>query len=46
MYEILDYDSTLDILDPNGETAILIRREVIRFLQNNVVAIHDHYWGS
>jgi hypothetical protein len=46
MYEILDYDSTLEILDPKGEKATLTRREVIRFLQNNVVAIHDHAWGD
>jgi len=46
MYEILDYDSTLEILDPNGGKAILTRREAIRFLQNNVVAIHDHAWGD
>ena len=46
MYEILDYDSTLEILDPKGEKSVLTRREVIRFLQNNVVAIHDHAWGD
>jgi len=46
MYEILDYDSTLEIADPKGEKAILTRREVVRFLQDNVVAIHDHAWGD
>ena len=46
MYEILDYDATLVIVDPLGEKAILTRREVVRFLQNNVVAIHDHAWGD
>ncbi|MFW6116385.1 MAG: hypothetical protein ACOC6F_01540 [bacterium] len=46
MYEILDYDSTLEILDSKGKKAVLTRREVIRFLQNNVVAIHDHAWGD
>ena len=44
-YEILDYDSTLDIRDPQGAKAILTRREEIRFLQDNIVAIHDHAWG-
>ena len=29
-----------------GEKAILTRREVVRFLQDNVVAIHDHAWGD
>ena len=46
MYEILDYDSTLEIMDSQGLTAVLRRREVIRFLQDNVVAIHDHAWGD
>ena len=46
MYEILDYDATLEIVDPKGEKAILTRRQVIRFLQDNVVAIHDHAWGD
>lgn len=46
MYEILDYDSTLEIVDPKGEKAVLTRREVVRFLQDNVVAIHDHAWGD
>ena len=45
-YEILTYESTLEILDSTGETSILRRREVIRFLQDNVVAIHDHAWGD
>lgn len=46
MYEILDYDATLELVDPKGETAIFIRRQVVRFLQNNVVAIHDYAWGD
>ena len=46
MYEILDYDATLELLDPGGQEASLTRREVIRFLQDNVVAIHDHAWGD
>ena len=46
MYEILDYDAILEIKDAKGQGAVLTRREVIRFLQNNVVAIHDHAWGD
>ena len=46
LYEVLDYESTFEIMDPKGETATLRRREVIRFLQDNVVAIHDHAWGD
>ena len=46
MYEVLEYDATLEILDAKGKKAVLTRREVIRFLQNNIVAIHDHAWGD
>lgn len=46
MYEVLDYDSKLEIIEPKGEKAALTRYEVIRFLQDNVVAIHDHAWGD
>lgn len=46
MYEILDYDATLEIKDAKGRRAVLTRREVIRLLQDNVVALHDHVWGD
>ena len=46
MYAILDHDSTLELVDREGEKAILTRRQVVRFLQDNVVAIHDHAWGD
>ena len=46
LYEILDCDATFEILDPVGKKAVLTRREVVCFLQDNVVAIHDHAWGD
>jgi hypothetical protein len=46
MYEILEYDSTLTINDSTGRDARLERREWIKLLQDNVVAIHDHAWGD
>jgi len=46
MYEILDYNSSLVIKDPEGKDARLIRHEHIKLLQDNVVAIHDHAWGD
>ena len=46
MYEILDYDATLEIKDPVGKKAVLTRRQMVRFLQDNVVGIHDHAWGD
>ena len=46
MVEILDYQSTLDIQDATDDEATITRHEVIRFLQDNVVAIHDPALGD
>lgn len=46
MYEILEYEATLEFMDEGGEEASLVRHQIIRFLQDNVVAIHDHAWGD
>jgi hypothetical protein len=46
MYEILDYDSILELVDPKGETAIFKRRQRVKFLQNNVIAFQDYAWGD
>ncbi len=46
MYDILAYDAMLELHSPDGEEASITRHQVIRFLQNNVVAIHDHAWGD
>ena len=46
MYEILDYDSVLELLDPQGETAVFKRRQKVKFLQDNVIAFQDHVWGD
>ena len=46
MYEILDYDSTLELLDPLGHTAIFRKRQRVRFLQDNIIAFQDYAWGD
>ena len=46
LYEIINYEATLEIEEPTGAEATLTRHEVIRFLQDNVVAIHDYAWGD
>jgi len=46
IYEILHYDSTLELLDPNGDTAIFHKRQQVRFLQDNVLAFEDYAWGD
>src|ERR1700752_2585592 len=46
MYEILDYDSTLDLVDPKGKTAIFKRRQRVKFLQDHILAFQDYAWGD
>jgi hypothetical protein len=46
MYEILDYDSVLEIQDPRGEVAVFKRRQKVRFLQDNIIAYQDFAWGD
>ena len=46
MYEVLNYESTLEILDPKGKQAIFSISEELKFLQDNVIAIQDQAWGD
>ena len=46
LYEILDYDLTLDLRDRWGRTAIFRRRQKVRFLQDHVIAYQDEAWGD
>lgn len=46
MYEVLNYDSTLEILDREGKEAIFYKTEVVRFLQDNIIAFQDQAWGD
>lgn len=46
MYEILDYETTLDLVDPKGQKAILRKRQKVRFLQDNIIAFQDYAWGD
>ncbi|MCA9333928.1 hypothetical protein KC963_02675 [Candidatus Saccharibacteria bacterium] len=46
MYEILEYDSTLELLDVKGETAIFRKLQRVKFLQDNIIAFQDYAWGD
>ena len=46
LFEVLEYDSTLELLDTKGEKAIFHRRQKVRFLQDHVIAFQDHVWGD
>src|SRR4051812_30048468 len=45
-YEILDYQATLVLADPEGHQATFHRTQHVRFLQDGVSALLDHFWGD
>lgn len=46
IYEVLEYDCTLELLDSQGEQAIFRKRQKVRYLQNNILAYQDQAWGD
>lgn len=46
MYEVLEYESTLEILDVEGKRAIFKKRKKVRYLQDNIIAYQDYGWGD
>ena len=46
LYEILDYESTLELCDTKGATARFQKRQRVKFLQNNIIAFEDYVWGD
>lgn len=46
IYEVLDYESTLELKDPKGEQAAFHKREKVRYLQDNIIAYQDQAWGD
>jgi hypothetical protein len=46
MYEVLEYESTLELLDAKGQRATFRKREKVRYLQDNVIAYRDQAWGD
>jgi hypothetical protein len=46
MYEVLNYETRLELLDTKGEQSVFYKRQKVRFLQNNVIAYQDQAWGD
>ena len=46
IYEVLEHHTTLELLDPQGEDAVVARRQEVRFLQDYVAALTDYAWGD
>jgi len=46
MYEVLEYESTLELCDKRGEHARVHKREKVRYLQDHIIAYQDQAWGD
>jgi len=46
MYEVLDYESTLEILDEKGKQATFRKHMKVRYLQDEIIAFQDYAWGD
>jgi hypothetical protein len=46
LYEVLEYDSTLELLDPKGVRACFSKRQKVRYLQDHIIAYQDQAWGD
>ena len=46
LYEILDYEATLELLNATGRRARFKKRQRVKFRQDNVIAFEDYAWGD
>ena len=46
IYKVLDYESTLEILDIEGKKAEFSKRKRVRYLQDNTIVYQDCAWGD
>ncbi len=46
MFEVLEHDVELELMDTKGRTAIYRKRQRVRFLQDNIIAYQDQAWGD
>ena len=45
-YEILEYNTALELLSRTGKKAVFRKQQRVRFLQDNVIAFQDYAWGE
>jgi hypothetical protein len=46
IYEVLDYETTLELHDRKGNRATLKKSEKVRYLQDHIIAYQDQAWGD
>jgi hypothetical protein len=45
VYEVLDYEATLELLNMKGTQAAFQKRLRVRYLQDNIIAFQDSAWA-
>jgi len=46
LFEILEYETRLELLDVQGRSAKLFKHERVKFLQDYAIAFQDYAWGE
>lgn len=46
MYEVLDFEASLEICDIKGKTCIYRKQQKVKFLQDNIIAYQDQAFGE
>ena len=46
MYEVLEHEVILELLDVKGNKAKVEKHQKVKFLQNNIIAYQDQGWGD
>ncbi|MBK8025141.1 MAG: hypothetical protein IPK19_27995 [Chloroflexi bacterium] len=46
IYEVISYEAELELQDTRGRKAIYRKRQVVRFIQDNIIAYQDTAWGD
>ena len=46
LYEVLDYESILELKDQRGRLAVFKKHQKVRYLQDNIIAYQDQAWGD
>ena len=46
VYEVLDFETTLELNDAKGSRATLKKRDKVLYLQNHILAYQDQAWGD
>lgn len=46
MYEVKEYESTLELKDTKGKLAFVSKNEKVAYLQDHIIAYQDQAWGD